>query len=74
MDLQEVGFGGVDWIMPTQDRNRWRELVNEVMNFRVLENVGNILTNLKLVSFSRRNLLHGVSKKVSIASDPIIPI
>jgi hypothetical protein len=35
MDLVEVGFGDVDWIGLTQDRDRWRALVNSVLNLRV---------------------------------------
>jgi hypothetical protein len=35
MDLREVGWGGMDWINLAQDRNRWRALVNTVMNLRV---------------------------------------
>jgi hypothetical protein len=35
MELGEIGKGGVDWIVLAQDRNRWRALVNAVMNLRV---------------------------------------
>jgi hypothetical protein len=35
MDLVEVGWGNVDWIGLAQDRDRWRALVNSVLNLRV---------------------------------------
>jgi hypothetical protein len=35
MDLREIGFGDVDWIHWARDRERWRALVNTVMNLWV---------------------------------------
>ena len=40
IDLQELGWGGggsggVDWIFLAQDRERWRAIVNAIMNLRV---------------------------------------
>jgi hypothetical protein len=36
MDLREIGWRSVDWIQLAQDRDRWRALVNTVMNLRFL--------------------------------------
>jgi hypothetical protein len=35
MDLSEIGWGGVDWVGLAQERDKWRALVNVVMNLRV---------------------------------------
>jgi hypothetical protein len=35
IDIQEVGWGGMDWNVVAQDRVRWREIVNAVMKLRV---------------------------------------
>jgi len=35
MDLQEVGYGCMDWIGLAQYRNRWRTLVRAVINLRI---------------------------------------
>jgi hypothetical protein len=45
MDLQKVRGGGMDWIEPDKDRDRWRALVTAVMNLWVLLSAGNFLTS-----------------------------
>ena len=44
VDLQEVGWGGMEWIALTQHRDRWREPVTIVMNLWVPQKAGNFLT------------------------------
>jgi hypothetical protein len=44
-DLREIGFGDVDWILWAQGRDRWRALVDTVMDLRVPYNTGNFLTS-----------------------------
>jgi hypothetical protein len=42
MNLADIGWSGVDWIGLTQDRDRWRVLVNSVMYLRVSPNAGKL--------------------------------
>jgi hypothetical protein len=54
MDLREAGWGCMGWIDVDQYRNKWRALVNTVMNIRVLQNAGNFLRSCIIGSSSRR--------------------
>jgi hypothetical protein len=47
MEVQVVGGGCGDWMELVQDRDRWRTLVNTVMNFQVPKNAGNFLTSCR---------------------------
>ena len=62
MDLQGVGGGCGDWMELAQDKDRWRALVSMVRNLRVPKMRGISQLAAEPVSFSRRTLLHGVSK------------
>jgi len=66
MNLQVVGWLGMDWIDLAQDRNRWQALVNMVMNLPP-ETAGNFLTTGKPVSFSRRILLHRLTIPLNLS-------
>jgi hypothetical protein len=35
MNLREIGWDGADWIDMAQNRDRWRAVVNTVLNLRV---------------------------------------
>jgi hypothetical protein len=56
-----VGWGDVDWIGLPQDRNRWRALVNSVLNLRVPLNAGKLSRGLASSGLSSSAQLHIVS-------------
>ena len=45
MDFQEEGCGSISWIDLAQDRNKWRGLVNVVMNLQVPQNAGSFFSS-----------------------------
>jgi hypothetical protein len=61
MDLGEVGWGDVDWIGLAKNGNRWRALVNSVLNFRVPWNAGKLSSGLASSGHSISAQLHRVS-------------
>jgi hypothetical protein len=61
MDLGEVGWGEVDWIGLAKDRNRWRAVVNSVLNLRVLLNPGKLSSGLTSSGLSSSSRPHRVS-------------
>jgi hypothetical protein len=61
MNLRELGWGYIDWIDLAQDRDKWKALVNTVMNFRVPQNFGKLLSSCTTGVFPRRVQLHEVS-------------
>jgi hypothetical protein len=58
IDLGEVGWGDMDWIGLAQDRNRWRALVNSLLNLR---NAGKLSSGLTFSGLSSSAQLHRVS-------------
>jgi hypothetical protein len=61
MDLVEVGWGDEDWIGLAQDRDRWRAIVNSVLNIRVPLNAGKLSSIQTTRDLSSSAQLHGVS-------------
>jgi hypothetical protein len=61
MDVLEISWGGVDWIGLAQDRDKWRALVNAVMNLRVPLNAGKLSSGCIVGGLSSGSRFHGVS-------------
>jgi hypothetical protein len=61
MNLREIGWGGMDRIDLTPDRDQWRALVNMAMNPPVPYIFGKFLSSCTTGGFSRRACLNGIS-------------
>jgi hypothetical protein len=59
--LEREDWGGVDWIGVAQDRDKWRGLLNVVINLRVPSNAGKFLCICKIGSSSRAQMIELVS-------------
>jgi hypothetical protein len=61
INLLEIGWGGVDWIGLAQDRNKWRALVNAVMNLWVPQKAGKLSSGYIIGGLSSSSQFHTVS-------------
>jgi hypothetical protein len=64
--LEEVGWGDGDWIGLTQDRHRWRTLVNSALNLIVLQMLGNnqVASKVVTVEYSMIGICTSVNSQV----------
>jgi hypothetical protein len=60
MYLGEIGWGGMDWIDLAQDRDKWRVLVNAVMNLRFPYIIGKLSIGFTIGGLSSSGQLHRV--------------
>jgi hypothetical protein len=61
MNPREIGWDGMDWMDPTQDSDKWRALVNMVMDLRFPRNFGKFFSSFTIGGFSKMAELHLVS-------------
>jgi hypothetical protein len=61
VDPLEMGWDGVDWSELAQDRDKWRALVNAVMNLRVPQNAGKLQSGYTIGGLSSNIQFHRVS-------------
>jgi hypothetical protein len=64
MNVVVVGWDCVDWISLCQDKDRWRSLVNGVMNPLVLQNAGKLSSGYASRGHPRSAQLHIVCQSV----------
>jgi hypothetical protein len=61
MNFREIGWGDMDWIDRAEYRYQWRAFVNTIMNLRVAQNTGKLLSSCKTGGLLRRAQVHEVS-------------
>jgi hypothetical protein len=67
----EIGWGDTDWTDLAQDKGRWKDFVNMVINLRVPQNFGKFLSSNTPDWLSRRAQIHEVRYPAAETSLPI---
>jgi hypothetical protein len=60
MEIAKIVLSGVDWVRMAQDRDKWRALVNAVMNLRILYNAGELSSRYTTDGLSSSAQFHRV--------------
>jgi hypothetical protein len=68
IDLREIESVGMGWIDLALDRDKWRALVNRLMNLMVPQNVWKFLKSYTIDGFSRKAELLEVSYMMECVS------
>jgi hypothetical protein len=68
LNLRDIRWFSMDWIIVAQDRNKWRAPVNTLLNLEVAQNSWDFLSTSTSGRLSRIDYLHGVTHRYLVRS------